>query len=831
MLNDNPFFVGGVVTPWTALGGTLAASTPNADTSPPYATGVLWTASGSGGGYITESTAPFTAVTGQPYLVQAWVYYPLGGSVHIGFGWTGHADTLTTVTVAGGTWTPVSTVVTAPSTSGWPKVGPATSTVGALFIAEAITVTGQIPGQLISAGSISAGQVNFNARTIGGITTTIASSPPAGAQAGDLWWDNTVVNGLPSYKLNQYNGTSWNAYQFGTGAFAAGSITAAQIAANTITASQLAAGIIYAGIVDTTVISAGNLLIYSGTPGAGTLVGSFTSGSGTDTYGNAYPVGVNSTQGTFTGVTIGNAGISGSNITGGTLNNVGISSPNITGGAISETSISFDQVGGVLLVYSSSTNVYTLTTGSTWTAPAGTYTQGKVECEGGDGGGGGGSATLGGGEAGAGASYSCEPYYPLTPGTVYGTAIGQGGSGGTTGNAGQNGTQTAFDTTNLTGGGVYAPGGNAGSFNVGGTNGGTSSNTISHYGGNGGGNPNQYNASAGGGGRAGATGNGSTGHNPTGNASPGAGGAAGTGYGGIAGSNGVLAATNGNSGNAGGSGAGASSGTTQGQVVYSFSDSGSYRGYDSSYAPDSFIGHGTMYQGGETASGGTNNGTMCSMAIINGNPASDLSGVTIDQVTVRFTNLHSWYNSGMYLLIGYVSNTSLPGSWYGNGVTNLGQYWIQEGYVTWFDLTSTGLGAALQGGSANALTLGYYGQPTYDLWNYGYMYGSGGSSSYNPQLIINYHTGAAPVQAGSGSNGLIRITTTTSQQLIASIAPVAGTDASSNAYGAGYTGQVQAITPASSPTVSEVWHSLPLTNSWSVRAAGTTGSTGCPPIT
>jgi len=106
----------------------------------------------------------------------------------------------------------------------------------------------------IADGSITTALVNFTARDIGGITTTVSATAPASPQDGDLWYDSS--NG---YKLNQYESGAWTAYQFGTNAIEAGSITAALIAANTITAAQLAAGIVYAGIINGTTVTGSTL--------------------------------------------------------------------------------------------------------------------------------------------------------------------------------------------------------------------------------------------------------------------------------------------------------------------------------------------------------------------------------------------------------------------------------------------------------------------------------------------------------------------------------------------------------------------------------------------
>jgi len=193
---------------------------------------------------------------------------------------------------------------------------------------------GQIPGTLLNAASVPATAVNFTARSIGGITTTVAATAPSGALTDDLWIDTASGNAI-----YQYSGSAWVLYQFGSGSIAANSISAAQIvantitasqiaagtitatqiaantitaakiAANTITASQLAAGIIYAGIINGTTVNAGTFtgsvfegtdfiinssgaFFYSSTPASGNLITSITAAAGTDGFGNAYPAGL-----------------------------------------------------------------------------------------------------------------------------------------------------------------------------------------------------------------------------------------------------------------------------------------------------------------------------------------------------------------------------------------------------------------------------------------------------------------------------------------------------------------------------------------------------------
>ena len=152
------------------------------------------------------------------------------------------------------------------------------------------------------------------------VTIFVQGTTPTANAIGDLWYDSS--NGM---LFHQWNGTTWGPFSISTGGIgpgaitaaliaantitaaqiAANTITAAQIAANTITASQIAAntisaaqlsaGIVYAGIVDGTTISgaqfiahgsAGELLVYNGTPASGNLLASISAVATTDAFGN-----------------------------------------------------------------------------------------------------------------------------------------------------------------------------------------------------------------------------------------------------------------------------------------------------------------------------------------------------------------------------------------------------------------------------------------------------------------------------------------------------------------------------------------------------------------
>lgn len=148
------------------------------------------------------------------------------------------------------------------------------------------SVVGSIP-----AGAITATQLGFQARSIGGITITVQPTPPGNPQFGDIWFDGSNGN-----LANTWNGSAWVPYQWGTNSIQAGSITAQLIAAGTI----------IAGAVDGTTITgakfvatgtSGEILAYNGVPAAGNLVMAVSPVAGTDTFGNTYYAGVTTFNG------------------------------------------------------------------------------------------------------------------------------------------------------------------------------------------------------------------------------------------------------------------------------------------------------------------------------------------------------------------------------------------------------------------------------------------------------------------------------------------------------------------------------------------------------
>jgi hypothetical protein len=170
------------------------------------------------------------------------------------------------------------------------------------------------------------GAVSFTARGIGANTVTLANTAPSSPITGDLWYDGT--NG---YKLNQWSGSAWTPFQYGTSAIAAGSITAALIAAGTITATQIAAGTITGSNIAAATIAASNIV-------AGTITTSQIAAS-TITASNIAAA-------TITGAKIAATTITAANIAAGTITASQIASGTITAGLLAASIVKAGIVDG-----------------------------------------------------------------------------------------------------------------------------------------------------------------------------------------------------------------------------------------------------------------------------------------------------------------------------------------------------------------------------------------------------------------------------------------------------------------------------------------------------
>jgi hypothetical protein len=90
--------------------------------------------------------------------------------------------------------------------------------------------------------TITSGAVAFNARAIGGITTTVGTTAPTSPVEGDIWLDTT--GGSTVHK--RYTSGAWAVQAWGSSSLSANCITATQIAASAVTAGAIAAGAVTA---------------------------------------------------------------------------------------------------------------------------------------------------------------------------------------------------------------------------------------------------------------------------------------------------------------------------------------------------------------------------------------------------------------------------------------------------------------------------------------------------------------------------------------------------------------------------------------------------------
>jgi hypothetical protein len=298
-LNPNPYFNGGDLTGWFVTNGTVSAAAPPSG-APGGAQFAAQVSSTSANCLLSGSPDPFPVTPGQPYVMTAWVYNPGGTSttVAIGFNW---ASGTTTVSVAPGTWVPLTTVQTCPGgvTSAYQVIGPTVS--GKTIWILGAVAAGQVPGQLIAANSVAAQQIAANTIT----AAQIAANTITAAQIAA----NTITASqiaASTITAAQILASTITASQIAAGTItaaqiAANTITASQIAAGTVTATQIAAGIVLAGVVNGTTItgsqfvafgSTGEILVYAGTPASGNLIMSVSANAGSDGFSNPYSAGV-----------------------------------------------------------------------------------------------------------------------------------------------------------------------------------------------------------------------------------------------------------------------------------------------------------------------------------------------------------------------------------------------------------------------------------------------------------------------------------------------------------------------------------------------------------
>ncbi|HUY45613.1 MAG TPA: hypothetical protein VMV92_07785 [Streptosporangiaceae bacterium] len=389
---------------------------------------------------------------------------------------------------------------------------------GSAWVAVSWTAT-----DVITSGSITTALLasSVTARVLGGITTTIAATAPGSPAAGDIWINSTL-----GYQINQYSGAAWVAVTWtATDVIAAASIdaslivaatiTGSLIAAGTITASNIAANTITGGLIAAGTIDAANIAantITAGQIASGTIIGSLIAAS-TITGGliaaNTITAS-NIAAGTIVASLIAADAITAGLIAAGAMDSMTLNAVTINGDTISAADILVSGTSGGLFVYSSGgTIVQTLTSGTTWKAPAG-VTSVKTECWAGGGGGtGNGDGGPGGGE------YAAEATLAVTAGNSYTYAVGAAGAAGAgSGASGGNGGNTTFAGDAVT---VTAHGGTgAVAASTAGQAGGTGSINTAHYSGGAGGSGSSGGGGGGGGGSGGSGSAGNTGGSTSG---------------------------------------------------------------------------------------------------------------------------------------------------------------------------------------------------------------------------------------------------------------------------------------------------------------------------
>lgn len=595
---------------------------------------------------------------------------------------------------------------------------------------------------------------------------------------------------IPQFQSPNYNpntGEGWALFKDGTASF------------NEITIVIQATGVA--------------LLIYFPTPGLGNLIGSWAASEFTDQYGNDIPAGLNANGGQLASITLNAPSVIGGTIFQALLNASTITATNITGGTSYEQKITFDTGGGLLLGYSTTvTNVNQTVSGTyTQTLPPGVTTINNAFCWGAGAGGDGGLTSEGGNGGGGGELSGETSYTPTTNPFTY--VVGNGGNSSTTGSGhGGDGGDSFID-----GGGVLAHGGNGN-----GTPGTGSPNTFHHDGGSGGAS-NGNSGGASGGNSGNTTSNGNSGSSPTGpTGAPSPAGQLGSGTGGSGGASGGNG-NNGTSPGAGGGGAGQGSGTPATLTrTYEALYTASYYGPDAAN-PNKLRSTSTMYQGGETAGGGSFNGNQrCVMVFDSNQIASDFAGYTPVQCTLKLVNQHTWYNSGMTVEIDvgnaptkYPTNGA-PSTWLGqqNHFTEVS---IGEGATKSYNLGSSVAGYFINN-QTNFLGLGAFvaANHPYNLSYYGYFYGQ---HSVNVEITITgTKTVTGSTTSGQGSDGEVSFSFATTQAMVFALSPQAGNDGNGNSFVPGYNGPTNAIQPGSNPAKPETWHPITLDPAWTTIA-------------
>ena len=142
--------------------------------------------------------------------------------------------------------------------------------------------TGQVIEGDLGTGAVGTAQINFNARTIGGVSNSVQSSAPSNPLQGDVWLDTSPGTAV-IHKV--YNGTTWVTNAWGSASIAAGQITALQLAAGAVTAGAITAGTINGWYIKSSTLESGSIVggtISGGYISGGTISGGYITGGTVD---------------------------------------------------------------------------------------------------------------------------------------------------------------------------------------------------------------------------------------------------------------------------------------------------------------------------------------------------------------------------------------------------------------------------------------------------------------------------------------------------------------------------------------------------------------------
>jgi hypothetical protein len=150
-----------------------------------------------------------------------------------------------------------------------------------------------------------------------------------------------------------------------------------------------------------------------------------------------------------------------------------------------------------------------------------------------------------------------------------------------------------------------------------------------------------------------------------------------------------------------------------------------------------------------------------------------------------------------------IAGTSRLASFPGNAFTNIGNGSIGEGETHTYQMGATwGQGVANSNFDTIIIGAQVYLAAPYNLNWYGY---------FSPTVTVTI-TGTKSVggstTSGAGADGKVSFSYVSTQAIVFALSPFASSDASGNAYAAGYTGPVNVFQPGVSPSVVETWHDL-----------------------